>query len=182
VSSVQALLAVSRAIDWINARLGVVACWLVLIACLLSAGNAGSRYLFSISSNAWLEIQWYMFSGIFLLGASYTLKVNEHVRVDLIYAHVSGRTRLWIDVFGIICFLLPATIILTDMTWPFFYDAWLRNEESNNAGGLVRWPVKLLLPVGFVCLTAQGISELIKRIAALSGAIELETRYDRPLQ
>ena len=110
----QALLAVSRVIDWINARLGVVACWLVLIACLISAGNAGSRYLFSISSNAWLEIQWYMFSGIFLLGASYTLKVNEHVRVDLIYAHVSGRTRLWIDVFGIICFLLPATIMLTD--------------------------------------------------------------------
>ena len=178
----QALLAVSRAIDWINARLGVVACWLVLIACLISAGNAGSRYLFSISSNAWLEIQWYMFSGIFLLGASYTLKVNEHVRVDLIYAHVSGRARLWIDVFGIIFFLLPATIILTDMTWPFFLDAWVRNEESNNAGGLIRWPVKLLLPVGFAFLTAQGISELIKRIAALSGAIELETRYDRPLQ
>jgi TRAP-type mannitol/chloroaromatic compound transport system permease small subunit len=179
---VQALLAVSRAIDWINARLGTVACWLVLIACLISAGNAGSRYLFSISSNAWLEIQWYMFSGIFLLGASYTLKVNEHVRVDLIYAHVSGRTRLWIDVFGIICFLLPATIILTDMTWPFFLDAWVRNEDSNNAGGLIRWPVKLLMPVGFALLTAQGISELIKRIAALSGAIELETRYDRPLQ
>ena len=178
----QALLAVSCAIDWINARLGVVACWLVLIACLISAGNAGSRYLFSESSNAWLEIQWYLFSGIFLLGASYTLKVNEHVRVDLIYAHVSPRTRLWIDVFGIICFLLPATIILTKMTWPFFYDAWLRNEDSNNAGGLVRWPVKLLLPVGFFFLTAQGISELIKRIAALSGVLELETRYDRPLQ
>jgi TRAP-type mannitol/chloroaromatic compound transport system permease small subunit len=179
---VQALLAVSRGIDWINARLGVVACWLVLIACLISAGNATSRYLFSESSNAWLEIQWYLFSGIFLLGASYTLKVNEHVRVDLIYAHVSPRTRLWIDLFGIIFFLLPATIILIDMTWPFFLDAWRRNEESNNAGGLIRWPVKLLLPVGFAFLTAQGISELIKRIAALSGAIELETRYDRPLQ
>ena len=178
----QALLAVSRGIDWINARLGVVACWLVLIACLISAGNATSRYLFSESSNAWLEIQWYLFSGIFLLGASYTLKVNEHVRVDLIYAHVSPRTRLWIDLFGIIFFLLPATIILIDMTWPFFLDAWRRNEESNNAGGLIRWPVKLLLPVGFAFLTAQGISELIKRIAALSGAIELETRYDRPLQ
>lgn len=178
----QALLAVSRVIDWINARLGVVACWLVLIACLISAGNAGSRYLFSVSSNAWLEIQWYLFSGIFLLGASYTLKVNEHVRVDLVYAHVSPRARLWIDVFGIIFFLLPATIILTDMTWPFFYDAWVRGEESNNAGGLIRWPVKLLLPVGFAFLTAQGISELIKRIAALRGTLELETRYDRPLQ
>ena len=178
----QALLAISRAVDWINARFGVVACWLVLIACLISAGNAGSRYLFSISSNAWLEIQWYLFSGIFLLGASYTLKLNEHVRVDLIYAHVSPRARLWIDVFGIVFFLLPATIILTDMTWPFFYDAWVRNEESNNAGGLVRWPVKILLPIGFALLTAQGISELIKRIAALSGVIELETKYDRPLQ
>ena len=178
----QALLAISRGIDWINARLGVAAAWLVLIACLISAGNAGSRYLFSISSNAWLEIQWYLFSGIFLLGAAYTLKVNEHVRVDLIYAHVSARTRLWIDIFGIICFLLPATIILTDMTWPFFWDSWVRNEDSNNAGGLLRWPVKLLLPVGFVFLTAQGISELIKRFAALFGMIELETRYDRPLQ
>lgn len=176
------LLAVSRAIDWINARLGVVACWLVLIACLISAGNAASRYVLSASSNAWLEIQWYMFSGIFLLGAAYTLKVNEHVRVDLIYAHVSTRARLWIDVFGFICFLLPATIILTDMTWPFFYDSWVRGEQSNNAGGLVRWPVKLLLPVGFLLLTAQGISELIKRFAALAGMIELETRYDRPLQ
>ena len=175
-------MAISRVIDWINARFGTVACWLVLIACLISAGNAGSRYLFSMSSNAWLEIQWYLFSGIFLLGASYTLKVNEHVRVDLIYAHVSPRARLWIDIFGIVSFLLPATIILTDMTWPFFYDAWVRGEESNNAGGLIRWPVKLLMPVGFAFLTAQGISELIKRIAALSGVIELETKYDRPLQ
>jgi TRAP-type mannitol/chloroaromatic compound transport system permease small subunit len=104
------------------------------------------------------------------------------VRVDLIYAHVSPRTRLWIDVFGLICFMLPATIILIDMTWPFFLDAWVRDEQSNNAGGLPRWPVKLLLPVGFVFLTAQGISELIKRFAALAGMIELETKYDRPLQ
>jgi TRAP-type mannitol/chloroaromatic compound transport system permease small subunit len=176
------LLKFADAVDALSEWIGQWLKWLVLFSCLISAGNALVRYGLRTSSNAWLEIQWYMFSGIFLLGASYTLKVNEHVRVDLIYAHVSGRTRLWIDVFGIICFLLPATIILTDMTWPFFYDAWLRNEESNNAGGLVRWPVKLLLPVGFVCLTAQGISELIKRIAALSGAIELETRYDRPLQ
>ena len=176
------LLAVSRAIDWINARLGVVACWLVLIACLISAGNAASRYVLSASSNAWLEIQWYMFSGIFLLGAAYTLKVNEHVRVDLIYSHVSNRTRLWIDVFGIVFFLLPAAVILVDMTWPFFLDSWVRNEESNNAGGLIRWPVKVLLPLGFSLLLAQGLSELIKRAAALMGLIEIETRYDRPTQ
>ena len=178
----QALLAISRVIDWINARLGVVASWLVLIACFLSAGNAASRYLLSMSSNAWLEIQWYLFSGIFLLGAAYTLKVNEHVRVDLVYAYVSPRTRLWIDIFGLIFFLLPATIILAKMTWPFFLDAWVRDEQSNNAGGLVRWPVKLLMPIGFAFLSAQGISELIKRVAALRGRIELETRYDRPLQ
>jgi TRAP-type mannitol/chloroaromatic compound transport system permease small subunit len=179
---VSVLLAISRGIDWVNARLGIVACWLVLLSCLISAGNAASRYAFSISSNAWLEIQWYMFSGIFLLGAAYTLKVNEHVRVDLVYAHVSPRARIWIDIFGILFFLLPATVILTEMTWPFFWDAWVRGEQSNNAGGLLRWPVKLLLPVGFLFLTAQGISELIKRVAALMGRYELETRYDRPLQ
>lgn len=176
------LLGISRAIDWVNARLADVACWLVLIACLISAGNAASRYMFSISSNAWLEVQWYMFSGMFLLGAAYTLKVNEHVRVDLIYAHVSPRARIWIDIFGLVFFMLPATIILVDMTWPFFLDSWARDEQSNNAGGLLRWPVKILLPLGFAFLTAQGISELIKRFAALAGKIELETKYDRPLQ
>ena len=178
----QFLLNLSRAIDWVSARLGAIAAWLVLIACVISAGNALSRYLFSASSNAWLEIQWYLFSGIFLLGAAHTLRVNEHVRVDLIYSNVSNRTRLWIDVFGIVFFLLPATVILVDMTWPFFLDSWLRNEESNNAGGLIRWPVKALLPIGFLVLSAQGISELIKRVAALMGRIELETRYDRPTQ
>ena len=176
------LLGLSRIIDSVNERFGRVATWCVLIACLISAGNAASRYALSASSNAWLEIQWYLFSGIFLLGASYTLKLNEHVRVDLVYAAVGTRARLWIDVFGLVCFLLPATIILAKMTWPFFLDAWVRDEQSNNAGGLARWPVKLLMPVGFALLTAQGISELIKRFAALAGIIELETRYDRPLQ
>jgi TRAP-type mannitol/chloroaromatic compound transport system permease small subunit len=179
---VEVLLKLSRAIDHVNDRFGVIANWLVLLACLISAGNAASRYLFSASSNAWLEVQWYMFAGMVLLGGPYTLKVNEHVRVDLVYAYVSPRTRLWIDVFGLVFFLLPATIILAKMTWPFFLDAWARDEQSNNAGGLVRWPVKLLMPVGFAFLSAQGISELIKRFAALRGLVELETRYDRPLQ
>jgi TRAP-type mannitol/chloroaromatic compound transport system permease small subunit len=177
-----ALLRISAWIDAINARMGALAAWLVLIACLISAGNAISRYLFSASSNAWLEIQWYLFSGIFLLGAAHTLRVNEHVRVDLVYAHVSPIARLCIDIFGIIFFLLPATIILIDMTWPFFLDSWLRQEESNNAGGLIRWPVKLLLPLGFALLSAQGVSELIKRVAALYGRIAIDTRYDRPTQ
>lgn len=176
------LLTISRWIDGLSARMGVIASWLVLIACFISAGNAVSRYLFSASSNAWLEIQWYLFSGIFLLGAPHTLRMNEHVRVDLVYSHVPAWVRLRIDIFGLLLFLMPATIILVYMTWPFFLDSWMRNEESNNAGGLIRWPVKLLLPLGFALLLAQGISELIKRVAAIRGLVELDTRYDRPTQ
>lgn len=176
------LLRFSAAIDQINKGFGWIASWLVLLAAIISAGNATSRYLFSLSSNAWLEIQWYMFSGMVLLGASYTLKVNEHVRVDLVYANVSERTRLWIDLFGMILFLLPATMVLTWMTWPFFVESWFRHETSANAGGLLRWPVKILLPVGFFLLTLQGISELIKRVAALKGMITLETKYEAPQQ
>jgi TRAP-type mannitol/chloroaromatic compound transport system permease small subunit len=179
---VNALLRFSRAVDAVNERFGWIANWLVLLACLISAGNASSRYAFSMSSNAWLEIQWYMFSGMFLLGASYTLKVNEHVRVDLVYANVTDRTRLWIDLLGMIFFLLPATILLAWMTWPFFYESWVRDEMSGNAGGLIRWPVKLLLPIGFTLLTFQGLSEVIKRIAALKGVIRLETKYEAPQQ
>jgi len=179
---VGALLAFSRAVDALNTQLGRVASWLVLLACLISAGNAGSRYLFTASSNAWLEIQWYMFSAIFLLGASYTLKINEHVRVDLVYVAVSDRTRLWIDTLGLIFFLLPATILLTELSWPLFWDSWARNEHSKDYGGLLRWPVKALLPIGFFLLTLQGFSELIKRVAALKGILKLETKYERPLQ
>lgn len=176
------LLGFSRAVDAFNERVGWIADWLVLLSCLISAGNAFSRYAISMSSNAFLEIQWYMFAGIFLLGASYTLRKNEHVRVDILYSSVSERTKLWIDVFGFIVFMLPATIILTWMAWPFFLDSFLRNESSNNAGGLIRWPVKLIMPIGFGLLTLQGISELIKRIAALQGLAKLDAEYERPLQ
>jgi TRAP-type mannitol/chloroaromatic compound transport system permease small subunit len=176
------LLQFSSLIDEINRRFGRLAAWLVLIACLVSAGNATSRYLFSMSSNAWLEVQWYMFTGMFLLGASYTLKVNEHVRVDIVYANVSDRTRLWIDTFGLVFFLLPATVMLAWMTWPFFVEAWIRNESSSNAGGLIRWPVKIIMPIGFALLSLQGISELIKRIAALKGLVTIETKYEKALQ
>lgn len=177
-----ALLAFSRGVDWLNAKFGIVADWLVLLACLISAGNATSRYLISLSSNAWLEVQWYMFSGMFLLGASYTLKMNEHVRVDLVYANVSDRGRLYIDVFGLVFFLLPAMAMLAWMTWPFFLDSWVRNEISANAGGLIRWPAKILMPIGFLLVTLQGLSEIVKRVAALQGLIQLETKYDKPLQ
>ena len=176
------LLALSRAIDWLNGQIAVIANWLVLLACLISAGNAGSRYLFSESSNAWLEIQWYMFAGMVLLGAPYTLKMNEHVRVDLIYGMLSERTRLWIDIVGGFLFLLPICVILTYVTWPWFVQSWNLHEGSSNAGGLLRWPVKLLLPVGFGLMILQGISELIKRIAALEHVIDIEFKYEKPLQ
>ena len=176
------LLAVSRAIDALNSKFGVVANYLVLFAALISAGNAGSRYLFSASSNGWLEIQWYMFAGMVLLGAPYTLKMNEHVRVDLVYGMVSERTRIWIDIVGGLLFLLPICIILTYFTWPWFVESWTINEGSSNAGGLIRWPVKIFLPLGFALLSLQGISELIKRFAMLTGHMEANLHYERPLQ
>jgi len=176
------LLVFSSAVDWINEKFGVVANWLVLLACLISAGNAASRYLFSESSNGWLEVQWYMFAGIVLLGGPYTLKMNEHVRVDLLYGMVSERTRIWIDIVGGVLFLLPICVILTYFTWPWFVDSWNLSESSSNAGGLIRWPVKLLLPVGFALMILQGLSEIIKRIAALDHVIEAEFKYEKPLQ
>lgn len=178
----QALLTLSGVIDAISKKLGQVSDYLVLLCALISAGNAIVRYFFSYSSNGWLEIQWYMFAGMVLLGASYTLKMNEHVRVDLVYGWVSDRTRLWIDIIGIIFFLLPVTLYFTFASWPFFYRSYLGGEMSPNASGLIRWPVKLLLVVGFGFLFLQGISELIKRIAALLGVTKLDTHYEKPLQ
>jgi TRAP-type mannitol/chloroaromatic compound transport system permease small subunit len=179
---VQLLLRLSAAIDALNERFGVIANWLVLLSCLISAGNAASRYLFSQSSNGWLEIQWYMLAGMVLLGGPYALKMNEHVRVDLFYGMVSERTRIWIDIVGGLLFLLPICVILIYFTWPWFVESWRLGEGSSNAGGLIRWPVKLVLPVGFALMALQGISELIKRIAALEHVIEAEFKYEKPLQ
>ena len=178
----KSLLAISRGIDWFNTQFAVVANWLVLLAALISAGNAGSRYLFSESSNGWLEFQWYMFAGMVLLGGPYTLKMNDHVRVDLFYGLASERTRIWIDIVGGLLFLLPICVILTYFTWPWFVESWTINEASSNAGGLVRWPVKLLLPVGFFLMAMQGVSEIIKRVAALEHVIDAEFKYEKPLQ
>ena len=178
----KALLKVTGVIDAINEKFGVIANYLVLFAALISAGNAGSRYVFSESSNGWLEIQWYMFAGMVLLGGPYTLKMNEHVRVDLVYGMVSERTRIWIDIIGGLLFLLPICVILTYFTWPWFVDSWNIDEQSSNAGGLVRWPVKLLMPVGFALMAIQGVSEIIKRIAALEHVIEADFKYEKPLQ
>jgi TRAP-type mannitol/chloroaromatic compound transport system permease small subunit len=179
---VDALLKVSRIIDAVNDRFGVVAIWLVLISCLISTGNAISRHFLNASSNAWLEVQWSMFAAMVLLGGPYTLKVNEHVRVDLLYSAASERTRIWIDIVGGVLFLMPICVILVYFTWPWFVDSWKLNEASSNAGGLLRWPVKLLLPVGFFLMALQGVSEIIKRIAALEHVIDIEFKYEKPLQ
>ena len=175
-------LGLSRAIDAMNERIGTIADWLVLLACLISAGNAFSRYAFGMSSNAWLEIQWYMFGAVVMLGTSYTLKKNEHVRVDIVYANVNTRRQMSIDIFGFTVFMLPATVIMTYLCWPIFYNAWHMGEMSSNAGGLIRWPVKILLPLGFFLLSLQGISELIKRIAMITGHMKADLHYERPLQ
>jgi len=176
------LLSLSRLVDSVNERLSVIADALVLLSCLISAGNAFSRYAFSISSNAWLEIQWYMFGALVLLGASYTLKKNEHVRVDIVYTNLSTRKQILIDIFGGILFMLPATIILTYLSWPVFYNSWSIGEISTNAGGLIRWPIKIFLPIGFALLSLQGLSELIKRFAMLTGHMKADLHYERPLQ
>jgi len=179
---VKTLLAISGVIDAVNERFGRIANWCVLLACLISAGNALVRYGFSDSSNAWLEIKWYLLAAMFMLGAPYTLRMNEHVRVDILYGNVSPRAQLWIDLLGGILFLLPATIIIGWMSWPIFVGSFVSGEVSNNAGGLIRWPVKLLMPLGFGLLTLQGISEIIKRIAALTGHRALIAKYEKPLQ
>ncbi len=180
------LLAFSRAVDTVNAFFGKVANWMVLFACLISAGNAFARYGFSAGSNAWLEAQWYLFAGMVMLGASYTLFRNEHVRVDLVYGSMPDRLRIWVDVLGILFFLLPAMALLAWMTWPLFLDSWTRAEMSSSPGGLIRWPAKLVLPLGFALMTAQGLSELIKRIAVLRGIRlpdgRLHAAYARPEQ
>jgi TRAP-type mannitol/chloroaromatic compound transport system permease small subunit len=145
----------------------------LLAAVFICSGNALIRYTFNTSSNAWLEIQWYLFSAIFLLASSYTLRRNEHVRIDVIVGKFSKRTQVWIDVFGFTFFLLPATLLILYFATPFAFES-IRNQEiSSNAGGLIVWPAKLLIPLGFLLLTLQGISELIKRIAYLMGKVEL---------
>ena len=163
-----ALLALARLIDALTERVGRVVIWLVLVATLISAGNAIARYLLGESSNAWLEIQWYLFGAIFLLAAGYTLKHNGHVRVDVFYGRLGPRGQAWIDLLGGLFFLLPMAVLLAWLAWPVFMDAWTTHEMSPDAGGLIRWPVKLLLPVGFALLALQGVAEVIKRLGVLT--------------
>lgn len=165
-----ALLSVSRAIDALNAAVSRIAMWLVLAAVLISTGNATMRKLFSMSSNAFLEAQWYLFSAVFLLAAAYTLQVGDHVKIDLVYGRLARRTQIWIEIFGTLFFLLPFCIVTVVLVWPVVTAKVLSGETSANAGGLVMWPVWAVIPVGFVLLGLQGISELVKRIAFLRGA------------
>jgi TRAP-type mannitol/chloroaromatic compound transport system permease small subunit len=167
----KAWLALSRAIDALTERVGRFVYWLVLVVVLISAANATIRKAFNYSSNAYLEIQWYLFSAIFLLGAGYTLLRNEHVRIDIVTGRLSARAQNWIDVIGIVLFLLPMALVIGWLSWPLFLDAYVRHEMSTNAGGLVVWPARLLVPIGFALLIVQAVSELIKRIAFLRGHI-----------
>jgi len=175
-------LPIAALIDRVSAAMGRVAEYLVILACTISAANAFSRYAFSISSNAWLEIQWYSFGALVMLGAAETLKKNAHVRVDVFLSNMTTRQQIKVDIIGGLLFLLPATLILAYLSWPVFWNAWQLGEVSNNAGGLMRWPIKLCLPLGFLLLALQGISELIKRFAMLSGDLTADLHYERPLQ
>ncbi len=165
----KALLALSRLIDAVNHVIGRAVTWLILAAVVVSAANAVIRKLFSMSSNAWLELQWYLFGAVFLLTAGYTLLKNEHVRVDVLSQRFSPRTRVKVEIVGILLFILPVSIVIMWLSWPVFMDAFINNEQSSNSGGLIRWPAKLLIPIGFALLVAAAISHLIKCVGYLRG-------------
>ena len=165
------LLRLSGQIDRLNERVGHTIYWLILVAVIVSAGNATVRYVLDTSSNAWLELQWYLYSAVFLLCAGYTLLHNEHVRIDVIIGHLPPKLRAWIDLCGGLFFLLPMAIVIMVLAWPVVVESYVRNEFSADAGGLLRWPVKLLIPIGFLLLALQGLSESIKRALFLAGRI-----------
>ena len=166
------LLKLSQLIDWLNERVGKGAFWLVLIMTVISAGNAVVRFTVNYSSNGLLEIQWYLFAAIFMLCSPYTLQKNEHVRIDVLSSKLSPRGLAVIDIIGTLFFLLPMVVLVLWLSLPLVADSYRINEHSANAGGLIRWPVKILLPIGFTLLALQGLSELIKRIAFLAGMID----------
>ena len=164
------LLSISRGIDWVNEHVGRSVYWLVLATVLISAGNAIMRKMFSLSSNAWLELQWYLFSAVFLLCAGYTLLRNEHVRIDVVAGRFGPKAQAWIDIFGTVFFLLPMSVTILLLSWPYFLRSFTEHEISGSAGGLVLWYARILLPAGFLLLSLQGVSELIKRVAFVAGA------------
>ena len=178
----KALLPLAHAIDKLNDGFGRFAEWAVLLSCFISAGNALVRYGLNLGSNAWLEIQWYLFAAVVMFGASQVLRVNEHVRVDLAYARYSTHGKVYVDIFGLIVFLIPVMVTMVYFSWPLFLDKFHSGEMSQSAGGLIRWPVALTMPLGFSLLILQAVSELIKRVAWLRHEYEMDTHYERPLQ
>src|SRR6201991_4933997 len=176
------LLALSTAIDQLNEKIGYVCNFLVLAACIVSAGNAMIRYAFGYSSNGLLEMQWYMFAILVMFGAAYTFKRNEHVRVEIFYLFLSAGGQLWLGMIGTLVFLSPSCLLRAYVSWPFFMQAYNVSGMSGNAGGLIRWPIKFVIPAGFVMLALQGVSEVIKRIAALRGEVTIDAKYERPTQ
>ncbi len=168
----QPLLALARAIDRLTEIVGKSVMWLILVAVIVSAVNAVVRKVFNYSSNAWLELQWYLFGAVFMLAAAYTLKNNEHVRIDVFYGTRSRRTQHWIDLFGHIFFLLPFAVLMTWLLVPYFLQAWYSGEVSSNSGGLIIWPARALMLGGFVLLLLQAVAEIIKKIAVIAGLIE----------
>ncbi|WP_138469202.1 TRAP transporter small permease subunit [Poseidonocella sp. HB161398] len=167
------LIRLSRGIDRVTAWIGRGISWLILAAVVVSAANAVIRKAFDLSSNAWLELQWYLFGAVFMLAAAWALQKNEHVRIDVVSAHLSQRTRLWIDLFCHILFLTPFAVLMTWLSWPFFLRSWTTGEYSMNAGGLILWPAKFLVLAGFAVLVCQAVSEIVKTVAMLSGRLPL---------
>lgn len=168
----QALLAISRGVDRVNAFIGKAVIWLILLAVLVSAGNAVSRKLFNLSSNSWLELQWYLFGAAFMGAAAYTLQQNEHIRIDVFYGSRSRRTQHWIDLLGHIFFLLPFVALMAWLLWPYTMQALYSGQISTNAGGLLIWPARAILLAGFVMLTVQALAEIVKKIAVMRGLME----------
>ncbi|OOG36462.1 TRAP transporter small permease subunit [Polaromonas sp. A23] len=168
----RALLKFSNAVDWLNAQIGKYVIWLILASTMISAVNAVIRKVFNMSSNAFLEVQWYFFAASFLLAAGYTLLQGEHVKIDVVSSKLSKRGQIWIDIVGFTIFLTPVCLTILYYGIPFFLQGYRSNEMSGNAGGLIRWPVYAMIPIGFTLLMMQGWSELIKRVAFLKGLIE----------
>jgi TRAP-type mannitol/chloroaromatic compound transport system permease small subunit len=178
----QPLLRVADAIDWVSEQVGQTLKWLVLLATLICAGNALVRYTLHQSSNAWLEIQWYMFAAMFLLAAGYALKYEEHVRVDVLFSKMPPKMQAWVDVVGGILFLMPTALLIAWLSIPMVRNSIHINEMSSDAGGLLRWPVKIMIPLGFALLALQGIAEIIKKTAVALGLRQPGKAYERPVQ
>jgi TRAP-type mannitol/chloroaromatic compound transport system permease small subunit len=177
------LLAYARAIDWINERLGKLSAFFIMASCLIAAGNAVVRLVFPrFSSNSAIEIQWYLFGAAVMLTVSWVLMLNEHVRVDVMYGRYKNRGKVLMDIFGLIFFLLTMSTLVAYLSWPFFLEKLRSGEMSQNAGGLIRWPIAMMLPLGFSLLSLQAISEIIKRIGWLNGTYNMDIHYEKPLQ